>query len=106
MSVSTAVACPRGRRLDFRQAMAYLGLEGAAGQQRLRQLIATRRIPVYRDGRLFFFDRELDAWLDRVRTPSVDEPKSKHIELPTPSAAGLRGIEDLMPRHRRLSRVG
>ena len=103
-AVIEPVTCPRGRRLDFHQAVAYLGLETGKGDQRLRQLVATKRIPVYRDGRLFFFDRELDEWLDRRRSAAVDEPRSTHIAL-DPVKVESVGIEDLLPKRRRLGSV-
>ena len=90
----------RGRLLSFAQALEYLG---AMPERRLRRLVAAKKIPHYYDGRLFFLSGELDAWLARCRRPAVDEAKSKHIELAKAKATGAVGIEDLMPKKRRLS---
>ncbi|HZR25491.1 MAG TPA: hypothetical protein VFA59_17985 [Vicinamibacterales bacterium] len=98
---SAAIIAPRGRLLAFRQAMEKLGLEGRAGEQRLRRLVAAKKIPVHRDGRLGFWEKDLEDWIEAHRTPATDEPKSKHIALPR-IASEPAGIEDLMPRRRRL----
>ena len=98
---ATAIVPPRGRLFRFRDACAYLG---GMSERRLRHLVTTKRIPVHRDGLLGFWQRDLDEWIERHRTPAVDEPKSKHIDLPRVTTEP-RGIDDLMPRKLRLSRV-
>lgn len=92
----------RGRLLSTRQTLEYLGMD----EQRLRRLVAAKKIPVHRDGRLGFWSRDLDDWIERHRTPAVDEPKSTHIEFAKPALARTAGIEDLMPQRRRLSHGG
>ena len=95
----TPIVPLRGALLSFRQALTYLGME----EKRLRRLVAAKKIPVLRDGRLGFFTADLDEWIERHRTPAVDEPKSKHILLAQPQVDRAEGIQDLMPARRRLS---
>ena len=92
---------PRGRLLSFRQTLEYLGMP----EPRLRRLVAAKKIPVHRDGRLGFWSADLDDWIERHRTPAIDEQKSKHLEGATSIPAPI-GIEDLMPVRRRLSTAG
>lgn len=86
------------RLLTFREACAHLG---EMPEKRLRRLVAAKKIPHYRDGRLFFYSDELDEWLKRRRVAAVDEPRSKHVDLALVKRE-VAGIEDLMPRQRRL----
>lgn len=96
-----SVTAPFGRLFDFKEAMAYLGMP----EKRLRRLVLAKKIPVIRDGRLAFLEKDLRDWIQRHRTPALDEPKSTHLELPKSSAAAPPGIADLMPRRRRFSRA-
>ena len=97
--MTMAIVPKRGTLLAFRQALTYLGMD----EKRLRRLVAAKKIPVHRDGRLGFWSADLDEWIERRRTPAVDEPKSKHIEVGKAAAPDAKGIEDLMPARRRLS---
>jgi hypothetical protein len=71
-------------------------------ERRLRRLVAAKKIPVHRDGRLGFWSVDLEEWIERHRTPALNEPKSKHLELAAAIPQSM-GIEDLMPTRRRLS---
>ena len=95
-----SVTAPFGRMFNFHQAAQFLGMP----EQRLRRLVAAKKIPVVRDGRLAFLETDLREWIERHRTPAVDEPKSKHVELAKVKVEPT-GIEDLMPRRRRLQRA-
>jgi hypothetical protein len=99
--VSDPIISPRGRLFRFFEACEYLG---GMKESRLRQLVARQAIPVHRDGRLGFWQRDLDEWMERHRTPALDERKSKHLEVAVMRPAPT-GIEHLMPRKRRLSRA-
>ena len=98
----TAPGDAMNRLLSFKAACSYLG---EMPEQRLRRLVAAKKIPHYYDGRLFFMSGELDAWLSRIRRPAVDEPKAKHVELAKVNAPESSGIADLMPKQGRLSRT-
>ena len=87
-----------GRLLSFRQAFDYLGMT----DRRLRRLVAAKKIPVHRDGRLGFWSADLDAWIEAHRTPACDRPTSRHIELPRADVQ-TTSLADLMPKKRRLS---
>src|SRR5579863_5509740 len=86
-----------GRLFDSAEAAAYLGMS----MPRLRRLVAAKKIAVVRDGRLGFFERDLDDWIEKHRTPAVGESKSKHIVLPKPTRGVVDTLEDLMPKKRR-----
>lgn len=78
----------RGRMFSTREAAEYLGMP----LQRLRRLVAAKKIAVVRDGRLAFLERDLDAWLERHRTPARDE-RGPTLAMPSPDAP--IGIDDL-----------
>jgi hypothetical protein len=92
-----AVSAPFGRMFDFHEAAEFLGMP----EKRLRRLVATRKIPVLRDGRLAFLENDLRTWIEQHRTPAAEGASSPHIELPRPRAEPV-GIDDLLPRRRRL----
>lgn len=95
-----SVVAPFGRMFTSHEAAEFLGMP----MRRLRRLVAAKKIPVVRDGRLAFLEADLRDWIETHRTPAVDERKSKHLALPKPIAeAG--SIEDLMPRKLRLSKA-
>jgi predicted DNA-binding transcriptional regulator AlpA len=87
----------RGELLTTRQVVERYGIP----EKRLRRLVAAKKIPVHRDGRLGFWSKDVEDWIEKRRTPSDDEQQSKHIELAFVKREAA-GIEDLMPRHRRL----
>ena len=95
MSVTVA---PFGRLLRTEAAATYLGIP----RKKLYHLVARRKIRVLRDGRLGFYERWLDEWIVAHTTPEKGERPSQHIALPKVKVEAA-GIQDLMPKRRRLS---
>lgn len=92
----------RGRRLTVRQAAEHLGFSVAT----VYRLVADKQLPHYRIGpvrngaRLWFYERELDAWLDAQRVPAAG---LRTRRAPRPTGDRPLGIEDLLPRERVLA---
>lgn len=103
-----AVIPARGRFLKFREACQYLGFinaDGTVDEQHLRRLVAAKKIPVQRDGRLGFYERDLDEWMTRRRSPDQAELKER-VQFPRidPKARPSGDVSDLFTR-RRLSKT-
>lgn len=82
----------RGRLLTTREACTFLGMP----QSRLRRLVASKKIPVIRDGRLGFYERDLEEWIAAHRSPASG---SARVAVPAPSRQRLRtddGIDGLL----------
>lgn len=96
---ATAIEAPRGRLFSFREALTYLGMP----EPRLRRLVAARKIPVHRDGRLGFWQRDLDDWMAAHRTDEQRPPRK--LELVPPPAVRQRepDFSDVMPRRRQVT---
>jgi excisionase family DNA binding protein len=88
----------RGRLLSFREACTYLGM----AEQRLRRLVARKKIAVIRDGRLGFYERDLDDWIESHLTPASGP--SPAVVLLKPGRVNLdapTGIDDILREIRR-----
>lgn len=99
--MKTEVIAPRGRLFSSHEAAAYLGMP----MKRLRRLIEAQKIPVIRDGRLGFYERDLDDWVERHRTEAVEPQRQPAQRRAVASPDAPQDISCFMPRTRRLSRA-
>lgn len=97
MKVRSDVLPVRGRLLNFKEACAHLGMT----DQHLRRLVAARKIPVLRDGRLGFYTNDLDEWTRTHTTPADGDTASVRGPLTPLSLTAPQGIEDLLEDARR-----
>jgi hypothetical protein len=100
----SGVRSPRGRCLKFREAVRYLGFvkaDGSLDEQHLRRLVARRKIPFLNDGRLGFYEHDLDEWIAAHRE---SEAHASRVAAPKPGRVIVDrsdGIEDLLHDIRR-----
>lgn len=83
---SSRVVAPFGRYLSFEEARQFLGDMPVS---RLRRLVAAKKIPCIRDGRLAFLESDLRAWLEERRQAGLPTAPAARNE-PRPSTSLLK----------------